>query len=183
MTLQAIFGLQFILTLTVLGVLASWYLVPLLRDKPMPVALGLLILPHTFRHIGMSFLVPGLTSDALPTGFANAAAYGDLTSGLLAIVAVVALRHQWRLAIPIAWVFSVVGTTDLIYALSHESAIPHLGTAWLIPTFIVPGLLVSHGLIFVRLVVHARQARTSNKDLRLPPPPAVSELRQRMPGV
>lgn len=165
LNLVAIFGLQFILTLTVLAVLASWYLVPWLRDKPMRVALGLLILPHAFRHIGMSFLVPGLTGDALPTGFANATAYGDLLSGLLAIAALVALRYRWRLAIPIAWVFSVVGTTDLLYALSQENAIPLLGTVWLIPTFVVPGLLITHWLVLVRLAAHARHVLGRNESL------------------
>ena len=162
MNLLGIFTLQFLLTLLVYGAITRWYLVPWLRDKPLQIALSILIAPHALRHLGLAFLVPGLTSETIPTGFASAAAYGDFVSGLLAILALVALRYRWHLAIPIAWVFSVVGITDLIYALSHASAIPHLGTAWLIPTFVVPGLLVTHWMVLTRLVQNA--LRTSSTD-------------------
>ena len=162
MNLLTIFTLQFLLTLLVYGVIARWYLVPWLRGKQLHVALSILIAPHALRHLGLAFLVPGLTSETIPAGFANAAAYGDFVSGMLAILTLVALRYRWRLAIPIAWVLSVVGITDLIYALSHASAISHLGTAWLIPTFVVPGLLVTHWMVLTRLVQNA--LRTSSAD-------------------
>jgi len=164
MNLISIFALQFVLTTLVLAVMARWYLVPWLKDKPLHFALSILIAPHAFRHIGMSFLVPGLTSEELPSGFANAAAYGDLISGFLAIGALLALRYRWRLAIPIAWAFSIFGTGDLVYALSHAEAIPHLSTAWLIPTFIVPGLLVTHWMVLSHLAAHAWRGRVAPKE-------------------
>ncbi len=162
MNLITIFTLQFMLTVLVYAVLVRWYLVPWLRDKPLHVALGILISPHAFRHLGLAFLVPGLTSETIPAGFANAAAYGDLASGLLAVIALFALRYLRRAAIPIIWVFSIVGIVDLVLALSHAGAIPHLGTAWLIPTFIVPGLLITHWLVLARLVDHARRRFPAN---------------------
>lgn len=165
MNLVSIFTLQFLLTTLVLAVLAGWYLAPWLKEKPLHFVLGLLIAPHAFRHLGMAFLVPGLTSETLPTGFANAAAYGDLISGMLAITAMVALRYRWRWAIPIAWVFSIFGVADLVFALSHAGAIPHLGTAWLIPTFVVPGLLVTHWLVLARLIRHAWSGCVTRDEL------------------
>ena len=164
MSLVSIFALQFVLSTLILAVLARWYLVPWLKGKPIYVVLTLLIAPHAFRHLGMAFLVPGLTSETLPVGFANAAAYGDLISGFLAIAALVSLRYRWHSAIPLAWVFSVFGLGDLVYALSHAEAIPHLGTAWLIPTFVVPGLLVTHWMVLTRLVRHAISSRSTRAD-------------------
>lgn len=163
MNLLTIFTLQFLLTLLVYGVIARWYFEPWLRDKAMQVVLSILVAPHALRHLGLAFLVPGLTSETIPAGFANAAAYGDFVSGLLAMLVLIALRYRWRLAIPIAWVFSIVGTTDLMYALSHASAIPHLGTSWLIPTFIVPGLLVTHWMVLTRLTRHAWSGSAVNE--------------------
>jgi hypothetical protein len=50
------------------------------------------------------------------------------------------------------WVFNVWGTSDLVYALyagNAEKINPgHLGAAFFIPTFVVPGLLVTHVMIF-----------------------------------
>ncbi|MGK0190031.1 MAG: hypothetical protein ACI9R3_005850, partial [Verrucomicrobiales bacterium] len=58
---------------------------------------------------------------------------------------------------PLVWVFNLVGTVDLVNALRQAEAIPHLGVTWFIPTFLVPVLLITHGLIFARLLKHARQ--------------------------
>ena len=37
-------------------------------------------------------------------------------------------------------------------ALRHADAVPGLGATWYIPTFFVPLLLVTHFMIFVRLI-------------------------------
>jgi hypothetical protein len=146
----AIFGTQFVLSVVVFSLLAKWYLAPWLAKKPVHVALSLLIIPHATRHIGLSFLVPGLT-DGPPTTFATAAAYGDFASGLLAILCLLALRGRWGVALPLVWVFNLVGTVDLINALRQAEAVPHLGATWFIPTFWVPVLLVTHVMVFARL--------------------------------
>ena len=148
----AIFGLQFAMSLLVFALIAAWYAVPWLAEKPASIALTILILPHAFRHIGLSFLVPNLNSVALPGSFADAAAYGDLASAVLAILALAALRWRLALAIPLIWVFSLVGFADLLNALRQAEAIDHFGATWFIPTFLVPLLLVTHVMIFVRLV-------------------------------
>jgi hypothetical protein len=152
MEIQVIFLLQFVLSLLVVGLLARWYATPWLAQKPLEVALSILLVPHAFRHIGMAFLVPNLNQPGLPESFANMAAYGDLLSGILAIVALAALKGRWLIAVPLIWVFNIFGTTDLVNALSHDSAILQLGPTWFIPTFLVPVLLVSHVMIFARLL-------------------------------
>ena len=152
----AIFGLQLVLSLVVFTLLAKWYIVPWLAERPDNEALIPLIFPHALRHLGLAFLVPGLVAGELPDSFAYPVAFGDLTSGLLALLALVALRRGWTLAIPAVWLFNVVGTIDLLNALRQAEAVPHLGATWYIPTFWVPLLLVTHALVFARLVSHAR---------------------------
>jgi hypothetical protein len=148
----AIFGLQLVLSLIVYTLIAKWYVSPWLAEKSIQFALILLIFPHAFRHVGLTFFVPGLVDSSLPASFANMAAYGDLVSGLLAIVVLVSLRKNWNLALPLAWLFNIIGTIDLLNALSHAEAVPHLGATWFIPTFFVPLLLVTHVMIFSRLL-------------------------------
>ncbi len=50
------------------------------------------------------------------------------------------------------WLFNVLGTVDLLRALRHANAVPDMGAAWYIPTFVVPLLLVTHVMIFARLL-------------------------------
>ncbi len=152
MNIETIFVLQFILSFVAVSLLAKWYVAPWLAGRSTHSALIILTLPHTFRHLGLAFLIPGLVSNDLPQSFANAAAYGDFASGLLAIVALLSLRYHWRAALPIIWIFNVIGTADLVNALRQAEVIPHLLTTWYIPTFVVPVLLVTHGMIFVRLL-------------------------------
>ena len=151
----AIFGLQLVLSLIVYTLMAKWYVAPWLAEKPIHLALIALIFPHAFRHIGLAFLVPGLVAQP-PDSFAFPAAYGDFVSGLLALLSLVALRGGWGLALPLVWLFNIVGTVDLLNALRQADAVPHLGTTWYIPTFLVPLLLVTHVMIFARLLRRGR---------------------------
>ena len=152
MNTLAIFGLQFVMSVGVFALFAKWYLAPWLVEKPTRQALALLILPHAFRHIGLLFLVPGIVAQPLPTFFANTAAYGDLASAFLALFALVALRRNWRFALPAVWTFNVFGSVDLLNALRQADVVPDLGATWVIPTFFVPLLLVTHFMIFTRLL-------------------------------
>jgi hypothetical protein len=82
-----------------------------------------------------------------------AAAYGDLLAALLALGAIAALRAGWTIAIPLVWVFNLVGALDLINALFQ--GLRHnvqLGAAYYIPTVAVPALLVTHAMIFAMLL-------------------------------
>jgi len=152
MNTQAIFGLQFVLSLVVIGLLAKWTLNPWLESLPRRQALFWLTVPHAFRYIGMVFLVPGVVAQPLPEAFAIPAAYGDLATGLLALLALIGLRTSWAGALALVWVFNIVGTVDLLNALRHVDVAPSFGATWYIPTFLVPLLLVTHFMIFRRLL-------------------------------
>ncbi|MFQ5741643.1 MAG: hypothetical protein ACE5JX_21810 [Acidobacteriota bacterium] len=150
-----IFGLQVVLSLIGYALIAKWYVAPRLAALPLHDALIPLLFLHVFRHIGLVFLVPAVVAPTLPSAFAFPAAYGDLLAGLLALLAIVALRARWPLALPLTWLCNIIGTLDLVYAFfqgTRLDAAPHMGSAWYIPTFVVPALFVTHFMIFAMLV-------------------------------
>ena len=110
MDVMTIFAIQFIMSLLVWGLLAYWLLTPWLEKKSLNEALFFLTVPHAFRHIGMVFLVPGIVAGPLPETFAAPAALGDLLTGVLALLALIALRNNWSVARVSVWLFSIVGT-------------------------------------------------------------------------
>jgi hypothetical protein len=102
----------------------------------------------------MAFLIPGVTSAPLDSRFADPAAYGDLLAAVLAIMAIVALRSSWKIAVPLVWLFNIEGTLDLLNALFQGLRYTedgHLGATFFIPAVIVPLLLVMHYMIFILL--------------------------------
>ncbi|EPJ44970.1 MAG: hypothetical protein OFPI_38510 [Osedax symbiont Rs2] len=148
----AIFLTQLIISIFVFALLAKWVVHPWLADKKTKIALMILIAPHSLRHIGLTFMVPSVTDPAIPESFVFTTAWGDFTAGILALIALFALKNSWKLAIPLVWIFNLEGFVDLIYALSQAEAVPTLAGTWYIPTFIVPLLLVSHIMIFIGLI-------------------------------
>ena len=148
---------EFILPLSILfglvnfGLIAAWYVTPTLDTLPLRTALMPLLLLHTFRYVGMSFVIPGIVNPNIAPVFATPAAYGDLLAALLALLALVALRQRWTLAIALIWVFNIIGSLDLLNAMFQRVRnVPtgELGATYLIPAVYVPALLVSHYLIF-----------------------------------
>src|SRR5262249_51660219 len=103
----ASFGASVALGFVAWGVVAARYLWPALRDRPRADALRPLLLLHSFRFIGLAFVVPGVVSPDLPAAFARPAAYGDLIAALLALLALAALRSGPGIAL--VWVFNVWG--------------------------------------------------------------------------
>jgi hypothetical protein len=47
---------------------------------------------HSFRFFGLVFILPGVVGPGLPPGFAPFAAYWDLATGVLAILALLTVR-------------------------------------------------------------------------------------------
>lgn len=155
-TLQ-IFGLQVVLSFVVYGLIARWYVAPALAALPLESALQPLLVLHALRHMGLVFLVPTVAGGSVPASFAVPAAYGDLLAGLLALAALVALRGRSAVALPLVWLFNVVGLLDLINAFYQGlAANVQLGAAYYIPTFVVPALVITHAMIF-RMLVRPRR--------------------------
>ena len=51
MDVLATFGLQLVLSLVVFALIAKWYVTPMLAEKPIHLALIVLIFPHALRHL------------------------------------------------------------------------------------------------------------------------------------
>ena len=79
------------------GIVAKRYIWPELRLRRRAEALRPLLILHSFRFIGLAFLVPGVVSPDLPPAFAHSAAYGDLIAATLALLSLLSLpRAGWR---------------------------------------------------------------------------------------
>src|SRR5215468_6183959 len=77
------------------GIVAARYLWPYLRSQPRIDALRPLLILHSFRFVGLAFLVPGVVAPDLSAAFARPAAYGDLIAAILALLALASLQRSW----------------------------------------------------------------------------------------
>lgn len=148
------------------GRVAARYVWPELRLRQRAEALRPLLILHSFRFIGLAFLVPGVVSLDLPSAFAHSAAYGDIIAAILALLALILLPSTSGVAI--AWIFNVWGIADLFnafYQANHAGLMAgQLGATYFIPTVIVPLLLITHGIGF-RILVQ-RQAQPVMQESR-----------------
>lgn len=142
------------------GIVASRYIWPDLRVNKRAEALRPLLILHSFRFIGLAFLVPGVVSPDLPSAFAHSAAYGDIIAATLALFSLLLLPSG--AGVVIAWIFNLWGTADLLNAFYEANRAGllagQLGAAYFIPTVLVPLLLITHALGFRILLHHQNQS-------------------------
>ncbi len=135
-------------------VAARLYLLPLVpRVRPQQILVPILLL-HSTRHLGLMFLTRGAVFPGMPPQFAYPAAFGDLLTAILAFAAIPFVLRNSSLAKPVVWVFNIVGTLDLLAAITFATiynAPVTMGPAYWIPAFWVPLLLVTHYVTFVLL--------------------------------
>ena len=104
---------------------------------------------HSFRFFGLVFIVPGVVGPDLPANFAATAAYGDLATGVLALLALLTVSIR-----PLFWLFVVafnlVGIADIgidYYQAVHlglADLAGQLGATYVIPIIYVPVLMITH---------------------------------------
>jgi hypothetical protein len=138
------------------GIVAGQYFWPELKTRSRSEALRPLLTLHSFRFVGLAFLVPGVVGPNLPSSFAHAAGYGDLIAATLALIALLLLPRGTGFAA--AWIFNLWGLADLLnafYQANHAGLVAgQLGAAYFIPTLIVPLLMITHILAFRILLRH-----------------------------
>lgn len=137
--------------------------IPWLRGLSRVRALELLLWTHVPRSLPLALLAPGQVVGVAPS-VANAIAWGDFLSAVLALASIVAIRSRGERAMHWVWLFFAVSSVDIVTALTlglgsgvYEQP---LGVSWFVLTLYVPLVCVSHAL----LTVFAFKARTS------PPP-------------
>src|SRR5215475_16105306 len=101
------------------GIVTARYIWPELRLRPRVEALRPLLMLHSFRFIGLAFLVPGVVSPELPSAFAHSAAYGDIIAAALALLSLLLLPRAAGVAV--AWIFNLWGTVDILNAFYQAS--------------------------------------------------------------
>ena len=142
------------------GIVAARYIWPELRLRQRAEALRPLLILHSFRFVGLAFLVPGVVSPDLPSAFAHSAAYGDIIAAVLALLALMSLPSAS--GVVTAWIFNLWGSADILnafYQANHAGLLAgQLGATYFIPTLVVPFLLITHGLAFRILLQHETES-------------------------
>jgi hypothetical protein len=149
MSSATVFQLQLVLGYVPWLLCFSAYVWPRLKSMDPVEAQRVIATLHSFRFFGLVFIVPGVVGPNLPTGFAPFAAYVDFATGLLAMLALLAIRIRplfWALVVA----FNLVGAIDIIVDYYHGSQLGlaplagELGAAYGIPILYVPLLMITH---------------------------------------
>lgn len=149
MSTRSIFLLHLVLGYVAWLLCFRAYLLPKLRSMDRAEAQRAIATLHSFRFFGLVFIVPGVVGAQLPASFAAFAAWGDLATGVLALLALLTFRTR-----PLFWSFVVaynlVGITDLVVDYYHATRIDlgsiagQLGSTYAIPIIYVPLLMITH---------------------------------------
>ena len=126
MSVNALFGLSVLMSFLAFGIVTALYIWPRLRLMRREDAVLPLVVPHMFRFVGLSFLVPGVVSPSLSSAFAIPAAYGDLGAAILAVISTLVLSARASWAIAAVWAFNVWGAADLVNAIFEGQVRLHL---------------------------------------------------------
>ncbi|MCF8254474.1 MAG: hypothetical protein K9H61_06650 [Bacteroidia bacterium] len=133
----------------------NWWIKPRVANLPLQEALLPFVFLNTFRYLGLSFMAKDQFYSGFPSDFLNTVGIWDLSTAILAVIAAIGLKNKWSYAIPMVWIFNIVGFTDLITAFPQFFGLKlydhNLGFIWLM--FITYGLttFLSHIYIFSRL--------------------------------
>lgn len=157
MSPQTLFQIQLVLGYVAWLLCFGVYVLPRLKSMERFEAQRVIATLHSFRFFGLVFILPGMVGPHLPARFAVFAAYWDLATGVLAILALLTARIR-----PLFWLFvvafNVVGTVDLTFDYYHavQVGLPalagQLGAAYAIPIIYVPALMISHFTAFYLLM-------------------------------
>src|ERR1700687_4339868 len=156
MSPQIIFNLHLVLGYVAWLLCFRAYLLPRLKSMDQVEAHRAIATLHTFRFFGLVFILPGVVGN-LPASFATFAAYWDLATGVLAILALLTVRIRllfWLFVVA----FNLVGPVDLIVGYYHATQVglpahaEWLGATYAIPIIYVPLLMITHIAAFYFLV-------------------------------
>ena len=162
-TTLAVFTLQFCFNVVVYTMIIVWFVIPRLRHESVHNALTPLLFPHAMRCLGLTYLVPIVTDASIPIVFSRTTASGDFVAAGLALVSILGLRYlpktgRHDLSIPMVWISNSAGLVDLVitFTLAFKVEILNyqLSSLWFVPSFVVPGLIVTHLTIFWILWKH-----------------------------
>ena len=159
MSPSSIFNLHLVLGYVAWLLCTALYIHPKLKGMNPVDAQRAIATLHSFRFFGLVFILPGVAGHNLPQGWAPFAAYGDFATGLLAILALLAIRFRnvfWSLVVG----FNVVGAIDILVDYYHgiRLSLPpsELGSTYVIVIIYVPLLMITH-VISLSLMLRNRK--------------------------
>ena len=157
MSQETIFNIHLILGYVAWLLCFGAYVMPRLKSMDPVKAQRAIATLHSFRFFGLVFIVPGVVGPNLPVSFATFAAYWDLATGVLAMLALLTVRIR-----PLFWLFvaafNLVGMVDLILDYYHAIRVGlpaqagQLGATYAIPIIYVPVLMITHVVAFYLLL-------------------------------
>lgn len=153
MSPEIIFDLHLVLGYVAWLLCTSVYILPMLKGIDRIHAHRAIATLHSFRFFGLVFILPGVVGHNLPAGFAPFAAYGDLATGLLAILALLTIRVR-SLFWPLVVGFNLVGSVDILVDYYHgiRLGLPplsgELGATYALVIVYVPLLMITHIISF-----------------------------------
>ncbi len=161
LTLAAILAAA--LSLLTAGLIGRWYLAPYVQRRPLADALTALLWFHAFRYLALQAFAADQVGPLDATeGAVRAVAFGDLTTAVLSIAAIVALRARASMARPLTWLAAIVATLDLLNAarvgLAEEMVLTATDVGWLLFSLYVPFLWVTAAMIFWQLITRRHEA-------------------------
>ena len=148
-----LFAVSVLMSLLVWSRIGKRYLWRQITDGGWEKSVRPILLLHAFRFAGLSFLVPGVVHPGLNPAWAIPAAFGDFTAAILAIITLLCMgRSSFK---PLLWIFNVLGLFDLLLAFvdgPRYGVVPFLGATYFIVIIYVPLLLLTHFMVFKRLL-------------------------------
>jgi hypothetical protein len=147
-------------TLTALVLLACWK-VRTIKACVLSIDLRCLVLLHLTRLFAGAYFLVLCQRSQLPCAFATPAGWGDIVIGVLAVAVASAMRPtQFAKTFLLSW--NTIGLIDIVFVISSAlrfglkdwqsmHALRELPLS-LLPTLLVPLIISSHVLIFVRLI-------------------------------
>jgi len=149
MSAEMLFNIHLVLGYVAWGLCFGAYIMPRLKSMDLVAAQRAIAALHSFRFFGLVFILPGVVGPNLPARFATFAAYWDLATGVLAMLALLTVRIR-----PLFWLFVVafnlLGMVDLILDYYHATQVGlpamagQLGATYAIPVLYVPVLMITH---------------------------------------
>src|ERR1044071_9015841 len=145
-------------TLTALVLLACWKIPPI-KVWAGNIDFRWVVLFHVTRLFAGSYFLVLCQRGQLPCGFARSAGWGDIVVAVLALPVFGAMRPQFAKTLLLVW--NALGLIDIVFVVfsalrfglndwQSMHALRELPLS-LLPTCLVPLIIASHVLIFVRL--------------------------------
>lgn len=159
------FPQAFLFSLVIVLLLLFWRSF-LFREWLLSVDIRVLVLIHLSRFVGIYFLVLYSRGD-LPYAFAVPGGWGDIAVAATAIPVSLFLQNEGAISRRILFLWNVFGLVDILLVIATASrlamanpesmvALTRLPLS-LLPTFLVPIIVFTHIIIFVRLLTSRRK--------------------------